>query len=105
MRTIFIRKPNRVDDLKGRETKDLNIIIEKVVVLSDPEYREFSQYLLRDRDFITNNKELMRWDSQEAHCIAIKSENREDAILVQSEGYLYPRYAAYIENLKEAPKC
>ncbi len=102
MKTIFVRKPNRVADLKGLKTKELKITIEKVVVLSGPEYQEFSQHLLRDRDFIADNRQLMRQDRQGVlHCLAIKAEDREDAILVESEGYEYPRYAAYIENLKE----
>ena len=74
-------------------------IIEKTILVSALEYKEFCDNLLSDRDFVEENISLMHMDKNKTqHCILVKEEGRSEGILIQSEGYSYPRYTAYYKE-------
>lgn len=82
--------------------KDLKIetspcVIEKTVELTAGQFDHFSQNLLNDYDFILENIDNMYQDNNGVnHCLLVLGEERNDGILVESEGSSYARYSAYI---------
>jgi len=90
----FFRKPHKDDLIPKNEVK-----IEKVVTLQINEFRKFEDRLLDNYDFIAENKELMYIDEDDVwHAILITAKEVDYGILVESEGYDYARYAAYISK-------
>ena len=90
----FFRKAHK-DDLIPRDT----VNIEKVVIIEINEFRKFENRLLDNYDFIAENKELMFIDENDVwHAILITAKEVDYGIVVQSEGYDYARYAAYISK-------
>jgi hypothetical protein len=98
----FTRKPNSLNDLAAwdKEAKQRsNYIIEKTIILDETGYTYFADNLLADAEFISENLELMFVDkSGIKHCLFITKEGAKDGILVESEGYGYARYAAYLKD-------
>lgn len=73
--------------------------IEKVVHLESDEYDRFRNNMLDEYDFIRENSGLMRCDGNGIfHCLLVVGENRRDGILLESEGYNYGRYSAFLPN-------
>ena len=84
---------------KTIEFEPKDCIIEKVITLASQEYDAFSENMLDNYDFIRDNKEIQYCDSQGIyHCILVMGEERKDGILVESEGYEYARYSAFLPN-------
>lgn len=78
--------------------------IEKLVVLPEPEYRQFCTKMLANYDFIAENRELMYAEgapgAETYHCLLVMGEDSEDGVLVESEGAGYARYASYQPYIK-----
>ena len=92
MKVKFLRKPTREELLPQDE-----FVIEKEVILDNKSFQEFSNLTLRDYDFIEENKELMYFDGLGiVHCILVKCNDFDYGFLVNSSGYSYGRYVAYI---------
>lgn len=90
-KAIFERK---TDDFQPKDC-----VIEKTIRLTAAEYDVFSRHMLRDYDFIKDNIDLMYSDSEGAyHCLLLVGEDRPDGILIESEGYDYARYSAFLPN-------
>jgi len=74
-------------------------IIKKVVELDNKEFNKFLDDMLDDYDFIKENKDLMFIDKEGVyHSILVTSKEADYGILVQSGGYSYARYSAYISK-------
>ena len=73
-------------------------VVEKVIKLSGHEYDRFSRQLLSEQDFISDNQNNMGFDDGVRHCLLVVSDERRDGILVDSSGYNYARYAAFVPN-------
>ena len=96
MKACFIRKARTLTELKETTDKGSEYVIEKTIELEPAAYREFSNYLLEDREFIEDNIREMYLDAENVrHCLLVKAKGRQDGILVEAEGYSYARYAAY----------
>ena len=92
MKVNFIRKPTPSELYPQDE-----FIIEKVVKLTDKEFKELLTEPLADRDYVRENKELMYEDKDGYwHCIYVIAEGYDYGILIESEGSDYPRYTAYL---------
>jgi hypothetical protein len=102
-KAVFRRKAMDIDELKA--PTDLirggyQFVIEKVVELDQTEYDEFAANLLDHHGFIEENLEHMFVDSNDVwHAILVKAKGASDGILVESEGYTYARYAAYLPHI------
>jgi len=91
---VFSRKES------GFEPRDC--IVEKVIRLSGAEYDRFAADMLQDYDFIRENKDLMRpGPDGQPHCLLVVGEGRRDGVLVDSSGYDYARYSAFIPNAED----
>jgi len=97
MKTRFVRKAFDIDDILFQHKNDrTDFVIEKIVYVDEKEYNDFKADLSQDKIFIHENLDNMYVDENGIfHCILVKDNCRDDGILVESEGYDYPRYAAY----------
>lgn len=92
MKANFIRKATSYELIPQDE-----FVIEKEVILSKKEFDKFINRPLDDYDFIIENIESMYCDSNEVyHCIYVTSQEHEFGMLIESEGYHYARYTAYL---------
>lgn len=70
--------------------------VEKVVELSAQDFDAFVFNPLAAREFIAENKKLMRSEGIKNHCLLVLGRDRADGVLVNSEGTDQVRYAAYL---------
>lgn len=98
----FVRKAYTLDDLISwdKEAKQRSkYIIEKTIVIPKSEYKELCGDLISDRKVVEDNIGLMYMDkNKNQHCILVKEEGSTEGILIQCEGFSYPRYAAYYKE-------
>jgi len=95
VKTKFIRKATP-DELIPQD----EFVIEKVVVIDSDLFECFIHEPLQDYDFIIEHLELMYCDQKEVfHCIFVTSDQHDFGILVESEGYHYGRYTAYLPKI------
>jgi len=74
-------------------------IIEKVIELPINEFNIFLDDMLDDYDFIKENKDLMYVDKDNIwHAIYVTAKDVDYGILIQSEGYGYARYSAFLRK-------
>ncbi len=104
---VFYHRPRSVDDINGQNPmrpapeQETRFQVEQVVVLSDEQFHQFQETsLMDDHSFSFDYSDKMWFDPGSLcwHCVLVKGENSRDGILMESEGYNYPRYAAYIPD-------
>ena len=106
---VFIRKAANVRELMDeyfahREDWADPFTVEKVIVLSDSDYQVFAQHgLMQDVEYIFDNRTIMEQDPRDRcwHCLLIKAQTLAQGILVDSEGYSYARYAAFVPDCSQ----
>lgn len=82
---------------KDSEIETSPCVIEKTVKLSADCFDHFSRNLLNDYDFILENIDHMYQDNDGVnHCLLVLCEEKDDGIIVESEGSSYARYSAYL---------
>ena len=92
MKTNFIRKATSNELIPTDE-----FVIEKTIVIDKNLFNCFIHNPLDDYEFIKENLEHMFCDQDEVfHCIFVTSESHDFGILVESSGYHYARYTAYL---------
>jgi hypothetical protein len=92
MKANFIPKATAYELIPKEE-----FIIAKTIVLDKDLFEIFIHNLLDDYEFIKDNVDLMFCDKNEVfHCIFVTSDSHDFGILVDSEGYYYARYTAYL---------
>lgn len=75
------------------------VVIEKTINLAPAEFTAFCDDLLEDRDFIKENRDLMKVDENGVwHCIKVTARGSKVSVLVDCEGYDYARYTAVIKK-------
>lgn len=74
--------------------------IERVVELSREDFGRLKITPLEDQPFIAENKDCMFSRDGVLHCLLALEKDGNDGILIESEGYDYPRYAAYIPGMR-----
>jgi hypothetical protein len=82
---------------------DFNIqdcLADKVVELSAAEFDDLIKRPLVDRDWIAENREIMYRDEDGYHCLLALGEGYSDGVLIEAEGYNYPRKAAYVPGAR-----
>jgi len=75
--------------------------IERTVELPPGEFRYFKEHLLRDQSFIAEHADELHKDGHGiTHGMLVLCEGIDDGILVNSEGFNYARYAAYLSGAR-----
>ena len=94
----FISYPYRIEDLRKPHlaAQEEPFVIEKTVELKKIDYENFIADLCVDRWFIEENAKLCFVDDEDVwHCILIRQIGKTDGVLVQSDGCVFAKYAAY----------
>ena len=74
--------------------------VDKVIELPAQRFQQFSRALLADYDFIAENKNAIRHDTDSRHCLLILDTDGTDGFLVDPQGYNYARYSAFVPNAR-----
>lgn len=90
----LIRKPDS-SDFNARPCE-----IEKWIPISHWDFEQIKQNPLKDLDVIKAYKDLMFCDNEANHCIMLLDDCGSDGILVESEGYDYPRYSCFVPDAR-----
>ncbi|HIG0360409.1 TPA: hypothetical protein ACX96Z_001998 [Clostridium sporogenes] len=100
MRALFGRKVLNLKELKEltKEAKKDGMkgtayTVTREVKLNDREFKEFAKNLWKDQPWITKEDGGIN-EKRELRCIRVKNIKTNKSILVDSEGYTYPRYTA-----------
>ncbi len=87
---------------KESEFRTKSCVVEKAIAVPYAEFDELKRHPLRDHRLIAENADLMYCDNDDNyHCLLIYDEEQGDALLIDSEGTSYARYAQYIPRAKE----
>ena len=86
-----LTKEAKKDGVKGTAYE-----VTKEIELRDEEFKEFAKDFCKDQPWITK-EDGKRKKKGELRCIRVRNTKTKKSILVDSEGYTYPRYTA-IEN-------
>lgn len=91
LQAIFERKPS---DFCLQDFE-----VSKTIRLPAEVFEDVLKNPIQDYDFIRENIDLMRSDSNGVyHCLLLTGEGRNDGLLVESESYGYCRYASYVPD-------
>ena len=73
------------------------------IILPESKYRRFQADLLTEAPFIAARTQLTGYSEKSGRfrCLLVTTRRRQDGILVDSEGYTYARYAAYVRDKRE----
>lgn len=92
-KVIFERKISNFDTQ--------SCVIDGIELMDGDEFEEFSKNLLEDRTFIADRKEEMYVDCLgQVHGLLALNKDSGDGILIDSQGYDYARYVAFMPNIK-----
>lgn len=75
--------------------------IEKVVDLSAGEFAALTVTPLRDHPAVAANRSCMFSENGVMHCLLALEQGGRDGLLIESEGYDYPRYAAFVPGIRD----
>ena len=91
MRALFGRKVATLDELKelteravGEGMTGRTYTVDEEVVLSDKDFKGFAADLLADQ----------QWINPRANCIRVINEDTKETVLIDPQGYRYPRYTS-----------
>ncbi len=96
---MLITKARFERKLSALEAQDC--VIEAIEIMSNEKYKNFTNSLLTDMQFISDRKEDMFTDSLgQIHCILALNEETGDGVLINSSGYDYAGYVSFTPNIK-----
>lgn len=87
-------KINATLQCKQTEIKPRTYEVSEVITLTDKEYGSVLKDPLKDREYLAGR-------SGADTCVLLIGEHSDDGILVDTQGYAYPRYSAFIPNTRE----
>ncbi len=107
MKAIFVRKASDCDvvrevteELKNEGNEGKPYRVTREVELSDKAYKKLTNDLLQDQAFIQNDEGGIN-DEGEVLCIRVINKVSRERILIDPQGYEYPRYTAIEESNNE----
>ena len=99
---MFLRKAFDMDELKVPYTQEYarSFQVEKVAELTEEQFQKFSSALSYDYRFLYDHRADMYYDTGDRnyHCLLVTTSNYQEGILIESEGFAYARYAAYVPD-------
>lgn len=75
--------------------------VEKVIEVSDSEFRAFTENPMKRNYYLPKYKDLMGYYDDSYHGVLFVNMENGDGLLVNSEGYDYARYSQYIPNASD----
>ncbi len=85
---------------KEPEFKTYTCVVEKAVSVPTEEFERLKHAPMCNNDLISKNLNSMWYGNGVHHCLLIYDKQQGDALLIESEGAPYARYAQYIPNAK-----
>lgn len=76
-------------------------MVEKVIEVSDSEFKTFIENPMKRNYYLPQYKDLMGYYDDSYHGVLFVNMENGDGLLVNSEGYDYARYSQYIPNARE----
>ena len=94
----FVRKPINMRDLKEQYygSHRYGFTVEKIAEISEKQFEKFSGELCGYYRFLYDNRDAMYMDPGD-----VTTSQYREGILIEAEGYAYPRYAAFIPDCRE----
>lgn len=77
------------------------IVVEKVIKISDQEFKALIDKPLKDNYYLPAYKDLMGFYDDAYHGVLFVNKQSGDGLLVNSEGYNYARYSQFIPNARD----
>lgn len=103
MKALFGRKVCNLAELKEiteeatkQGQRGQSYIVTKEVELEDTDFHNFANDFFEDQPWITKEDGGIN-ENREVRCIRVINKGTDEKVLVNTEGYTYPRYTA-IEN-------
>lgn len=103
MKALFGRKVSNLAELKEiteeatkQGQRGQSYIVTKEVELDDTDFHNFANDFFNDQPWITDEDGGVN-ENREVRCIRVINKVTDEKVLVNTEGYSYPRYTA-IEN-------
>lgn len=103
MKALFGRKVSNLAELKEiteeatkQGQRGQSYIVTKEVELEDSDFYNFANDFFNDQPWITDEDGGVN-ENREVRCIRVINKVTDEKVLVNTEGYSYPRYTA-IEN-------
>ena len=87
-------KINATLQCKQTEIKPRTYEVSEVITLTDKEYGSVLKDPLKDREYLAGRQGAYT-------CVLLLGEHSDDGILVDTQGYAYPRYSAFIPIARE----
>ena len=81
---------------KQSSYEPLTVEVEKVITLYGNEFHKLMRETLMDNLYIKNNRELMYFDGDTAHCVLFVDNETGNGMLVEAQGYGYARESQFI---------
>ena len=75
--------------------------VEKIIEVSDTEFKTFYEKPMKSNYYLTPYKKLMGFYDESYHCVLLVNEKNGDGLLINSEGADYARYSQYIPNARD----
>lgn len=98
----FHRKLNCKEELlmASQDDEQARYKIERIIEVTKTEYQRLSNDFFLPRPYIADHWDDMWFDDEEEcwHCIMIRTPNAKEALLVESEGFGYARYTAFVQD-------
>ncbi len=98
----FCRKACTVVEVQHRGAQNplQEFQVERIILLTPDAYQDFSQNLMEDHFILFENTDKMWYepDTRCWHCVLVTSPDVPDGILVESEGFAYARYTAFVPD-------
>lgn len=100
MKALFARKVSNIEELKeitkealrrGQQGQGYSVTNE--ILLDDKDFRTFADDFFEDQSWITKEDGGVN-EKHEVRCIRVTNKDTGERVLVNSEGYDYPRYTA-----------
>ncbi len=103
MKALFGRKVSNLEELKELTERAITAgeigetyAVTREVRLSDREFRKFADDFFEDQPWIIPEDGGVN-KNREIRCIKVINEETGEGVLVNSEGYSYPRYTALVK--------
>lgn len=85
---------------KASDHNTKKCIVEKWVFLPHSDFERLKTNPYQEHEAIIAAKDLMYEDQESYHCIMLLDEYDEDGLLIEAEGFDYPRYSMFVPDAK-----
>ncbi|MCM1062702.1 MAG: DUF6329 domain-containing protein [Eubacterium sp.] len=86
---------------KTAEFSPEQCVVEKVIEVSESEFKKFCEKPMQPNYYLAPYKSLMGFYDESYHCVMMVNEQNGDGLLINTEGANYARYSQYIPNAKD----